>query len=120
MKEETGKWWKQSASDLTTAEYNLKGKRLSAAAFYSQQAVEKALKALQIERSDRFDRTHDLVYLADKLGAPDDIVKLCEIITPFYTATRYPDVETRYDSRKAKSLLKASREVVEWVERSLR
>lgn len=37
MKEETGKWWKQSASDLATAEYNLKGKRLSAAAFYSHQ-----------------------------------------------------------------------------------
>jgi len=117
---EASKWWKHSITDLKTAEYNLRGGMLNAAAFYSQQAAEKALKALQIKKLDRFERTHDLVYLAKSVEAPDTIVKLCGLIAPFYTVTRYPDVEVSFDERKVSSVVEATREVVQWVERTLK
>ena len=53
---ESSRWWKHSLSDLETAEYNLKGGMLNAAAFYAQQAAEKALKAVQIEKLGRYSR----------------------------------------------------------------
>ncbi|MEE9224125.1 MAG: HEPN domain-containing protein [Thermoplasmata archaeon] len=117
---ETSKWWNHSRSDLETAEYNLKGEMLNAAAFYAQQAAEKALKALQIERLGRFDRTHDLLYLARSVDAPAEILRHCELIAPFYTVTRYPNAEVPFDKREVSSVVKASGEVMEWVGKSLK
>lgn len=117
---ETSKWWKHSLSDLKTAEYNLEGGLLNAAAFYAQQAAEKALKALQIAKLGKFERTHDLVYLAKSINAPAEILRLCELIAPFYTVTRYPNAEVPFDKRKVSSVVKTSREVVEWARRNLK
>ena len=117
---EASKWWKHSLSDLKTAEFNLKGGMLNAAAFYAQQSAEKALKSLQIGRLGGFERTHDLVYLAKSIDAPAEILVLCELITPFYTVTRYPNAEVPFDKRKVSSVVEASREVVEWAKQNLR
>ncbi|MBI2675183.1 MAG: HEPN domain-containing protein [Candidatus Aenigmarchaeota archaeon] len=54
MKEDTQKWLWKAEKDFATAMYNFEGGKLDAAAFYSQQSAEKALKALQIERLGRF------------------------------------------------------------------
>ena len=48
---EAEKWWEKAKKDLVTAEYNLKGDMLDAAAFFAQQAVEKALKSLEIKKT---------------------------------------------------------------------
>jgi len=34
---------------------------------------------------------------------------------PFYTITRYPDVEISYDKSEVSSIVEASEEVMEWV-----
>ncbi len=39
MKEETKNWLKQAKEDYDVAEFNFKGKKYKAAAFYSQQAA---------------------------------------------------------------------------------
>lgn len=117
---ETSKWWNHSRSDLEIAEYNLKGDMLNAAAFYAQQATEKALKALQIETLGRFERTHDLVYLAKSVDATPEVLQLCELIAPFYTVTRYPDVEVSFGKGEVSSVVEACREVVEWVRQNLK
>ena len=87
MKQEVKNWFEKAKSDLITAEYNLDGNMLDAAAFYSQQAAEKALKALYIERFNELWKIHDLVRLAKKINAPVKITELCAKITPAYTVT---------------------------------
>lgn len=120
MREEVSNWLKRALNDLDTARYNLNGKRYDAAAFFAQQAAEKALKALQIKRLGRFERTHDLVLLAKSVNSPKEIIQLCGIVAPFYTITRYPDVEIPYDKSKISSVVEASEKVVAWVEQNLR
>jgi HEPN domain-containing protein len=44
MKKEVKNWLDQAEHDIEVAEYNFEGNMLDAAAFYSQQAAEKALK----------------------------------------------------------------------------
>jgi len=53
---EAEEWWGKARKDLETADYNLKGNMLDAAAFFAQQAAEKALKSLQIKSSGSLKR----------------------------------------------------------------
>lgn len=70
MREEIKNWWEEAKGDLKTVEYNLKGGMLKAAAFYSQQAVEKGLKVLYIKRFKKLWKIHGLAELARKVKAP--------------------------------------------------
>ena len=97
MREEYLNWWKQAKADLETAEFNADGKRFEAAAFFSQQAVEKGLKALYIKKFGELLKTHDLVLLGKKVGLPTELLELCKSITPAYIYTRHPDVESIKD-----------------------
>jgi len=112
MKEETKEWLSKAEEDLKTAEINLKNRRLAAAAFYSQQTAEKALKSLQIEKYGKFDKIHDLSILGKKLEAPENILIVCEKLTPFYIITRYPDSNEAYDSNSVKDAIKNCKEVL--------
>lgn len=51
MRKEVQNWLDQAADDFDGAEFNFRGKKYYIAAFLCQQAVEKALKALLIEKS---------------------------------------------------------------------
>jgi len=117
---EAEEWWGKAKKDLETADYNLKGYMLDAAAFFAQQAAEKALKSLQIKKLGKFEKVHDLVLLAKSIDAPEEIIKFSEVIAPFYTITRYPDVEVSYDKKKVSSIIEASKEVVKWVKEELK
>ena len=68
MRQEAERWWRQAQEDLKTVRSLLSAKRFAAAAFYSQQAVEKALKAFIVE-SCRVTAPwrHDLLALAEVL-----------------------------------------------------
>jgi Uncharacterized conserved protein related to C-terminal domain of eukaryotic chaperone, SACSIN len=102
---------------LEIAEFNLNGDVLEAAAFYSQQGAEKALKAIYISEFSKLLRTHDLVKLAKEVKAPTKIIELAAEITPAYVATRYPDVEEIYDKESVTAVFNASKEVLEWAEK---
>lgn len=120
IKEEAKNWLKESEEDLGTAEDCIKVKRFKASAFYSQQASEKALKALQIQKLGRFDKVHDLLTLADSVEASDDIIACCIKLNPYYTSTRYPNVRELITEDTAKELLENSKKVVEWVKQILK
>lgn len=120
MREEVKNWWKSGQKDAETARYNLDGDKLEAAAFFAQQAAEKALKALQIKKLSEFERTHDLVALAKSLDSPTEIIRFCETITPFCTMPRYPDVKITYDKQKFSSVINAIEKVGEWVKQNLK
>jgi HEPN domain-containing protein len=63
IKKEAKNWLKESEEDLGTTEDCIKVKRFKASAFYSQQASEKALKALQIQKLGKFYKVHDLLII---------------------------------------------------------
>ncbi len=117
---EAWSWLRKAEDDLKTAEVCMKGKRLDASAFHSQQAAEKALKAVQILTLEKFDKVHDLLALAGSVKAPDGVVRHCIKLNPYYTITRYPDVLEPTTEETAKELVKESREVVEWAKRTVK
>lgn len=119
MRQEADNWFRSAKNDLETAKYNMEGGKLDAAAFYAQQAVEKSLKSIQIEKLGKFQRTHDLVLLGKSVDAPKEILKLCEMIEPFYTITRYPDSAVDYNPGVVGKLLEASEKVVKWTQSQL-
>lgn len=119
VKEEVKNWWKQAEEDLDTAKYNLDGNKLKAGAFYAQQAVEKALKSLILKEKKYLVKAHDLVQLARLVNAPGNILSLCAMINPAYTATRYPDVEGTFQKKEVEDILNASEEVLAWVKHKL-
>ncbi|ATZ60813.2 MAG: HEPN domain-containing protein [Methanosarcinales archaeon Met12] len=119
MMEEVSDWWKQALRDLESARNALRCGDYYVSAFLSQQAVEKALKALYILKFNDLWKIHDLVRLARKVDAPHNIVELCAKITPGYMATRYPDVGRKYDRGEVEGLLVAAKEVLDWVKKNL-
>ncbi len=120
MREETMAWLSKAKEDLEIAKYNLKGKKIPAAAFYSQQAAEKALKAVQIEKLKRFDRTHDLFVLAHTISAPIKLLEACKALNPLYTGTRYPDASEIHTLKDIQEKVKLAKEVVKWASQILK
>lgn len=120
MKGETEKWLRKAEEDLGTAEDCMKCKRFQATAFFSQQAAEKSLKALQIELHNRFSRVHDLLTLADSVKAPSEIINCCVKLNPFYTITRYPDVGEPITEETSQKMLDYSKKVLLWVNQTLK
>lgn len=126
MRRESIRWWKQALEDLKVAEKNLENKLFYVCAFFSQQAVEKALKALYIEsKRETQPRTHDLTELGEKLKVPANIMDKLIELNPEFVVTRYPDAANgipakMYNQRIASSHLQKAKEVVEWVRKRLK
>ena len=119
MRKEVQNWLDQAADDFDGAEFNFGGKKYYIAAFFCQQAVEKALKALLIEKTARFPKVHDLMKLARLVEAPRDIVTRCSRINPAYIASRYPDIPKRYSKEDCEKLLADSKVVLNWIKERL-
>ena len=119
MKKETRGWLNKAEEDLDTAKFNLNGGKYSFAIFLCQQSIEKALKAMQIEKLNKFDKIHDLTRLAKSISAPAEIINFCEDISPYYTITRYPDIGESLNKTDAFSKLKKSEKVITWVKQNL-
>ncbi len=120
MKQESKKWFDKAIEDLENAEYNFDGKNYELVTFLVQQSVEKSLKALQIEKSDDFDKIHDLLSIAKKLNAPKEILTSCKDISPFYTISRYPDMEEEINKKTAREIINKGEKVKKWVEKNLK
>jgi len=118
--EEVKKWFSKANEDFDTAKYNLKGRRFNAALFFLQQSAEKALKAFYIKKFKDSIKTHDLIILAKKLDAPDEIIKYCKELNPAYIYTRYPDViPLENPSAKANYFIKHTNRILKWVKENL-
>ena len=123
MQGETKKWWEQAKDDLEKAAILLENKKYDGAAFFSQQAAEKALKALYLKKFNAIRKVHDLVFLSKKLNLPKDVIEKCDMLSKIYTETRYP----AYDIIPAKSftksdgeeLLNIASEVIGWIREKL-
>ena len=116
MKEETKKWIDKAKQDLEVSKSMFKVKRYEYAAFWCQQSAEKSFKAIQIERENKFDKIHDLVILAKKVGAPEKLAESCKKLTVAYTYARYPDADTGKENMKeiSQNFIKNAEEIFEW------
>ena len=92
MKEEVKIWFELALDDLDTAKKNNQIGKFHIASLFSQQAAEKALKALYIHTFNELKKTHDLVFLASRLEIPDLFKTICIKLDPVYLQSRYPDV----------------------------
>ena len=117
---EVKSWLNKAKEDLNTAQYNFKGNKFEAAAFFAQQAAEKGLKAVYIKKFKELIKIHDLVLIARKIDAPKEIRDKCKELTPAYFYTRYPDVVTIANMDEvANKLIDYAQEVIVWVEENI-
>ena len=125
MRKESSRLWEQAQEDLDTADKLLNVGKYYASVFFAEQAAEKALKAMYLEEKRRVAFTHDLVELAEELGAPENVSHAAAELSPDYVTTRYPDAANAlpaklYHAASAELHLKLSREVIGWVKKELR
>src|SRR3989344_9133785 len=118
MRKEIDNWWKQSEADFDGAQYNFSGAKYYIAAFFCQQAVEKALKALfLLEKKGEVPQSHSLIYLATNTSIPERFFSFLKELTPKFIDTRYPNASVDlpvniYDKENTTGLLKKSKEVL--------
>jgi len=87
-------WIKIARTDWRRVRRNLEGKDVSAAGFYLQQSLEKYLKAFLLQKGWKFRKIHELDALLDEAvkHKPElaSFYSLCERVTNYYIADRYP------------------------------
>jgi len=97
-----------------------------AASWFSQQAVDKGLKALYIEMRATFPpRTHNLNSLAVEVNAPTDVAIDVAVVNPAFDMARYPASNTGPAPVDAVTLvhatshLDAAERVMQWIDEQL-
>lgn len=91
--EQIERWMRQAEHDFALVEVLIGAGGYDGAAFYAQQAAEKALKAAYMARLGKeAPRTHDLVSLMHDLEAPHALAVGARKLTLDYQITRYPDM----------------------------
>lgn len=117
-------WLEEAKEELKTAEQLSNLQRHAHSCFHSQQAAEKALKALIIQAKRFVHRSHDLVELHSEVK---DIVQLGPTLadnlpelSTYYTQARYPNAGLRRPSAEigkaqAQRSLETARGVVDAV-----
>lgn len=123
MNPDAERWRELAAYDLGTADAMLATGRYLYVLFCCQQAIEKHLKGLVVERCGTFPpRTHDLSKLAQvaKIAPDKDQDLFLRTLTKYYIGTRYPEeVRTLADEATkelATRLLIQTKELLQWVE----
>ena len=122
MRREAENWFKQSKADMKTANDCLNAGNYYAAAFFSQQAIEKALKAyLIIKREDVPPKTHNLLDLCLELEVPEEFLTTARELTPEFIITRYPNAAggvpaELYDIKSTTEILRKTERFFKWIE----
>ncbi len=123
MREEVRRMWLQALEDARTAEALLEAGRYYASVFFSQQAAEKALKAVYMHvKAELPPRTHNLLELLESLGVDDEeLLDAAMDLTPEYVVTRYPDAAngvpaTLYNRNMAVAHLEKARLILRFCE----
>ena len=123
------KWWLLAAKrDLERAELSLEHGDRAGAAFWAQQAAEKALKALLLHVKGTFPKTHNIkrlfLELGSNLGLSEAELEDAYELTQYYHLARYPDIveglpDEIISTRTARRAVEAARRVVRAAEKAL-
>lgn len=116
-------WLVYAHSDLTLAAATVPGVMLENLCFHAQQAAEKSLKAVLIDRQIAFPRTHSIKLLIELL--PADITRTpvllnATALTEYATVFRYPGEVEPITEEEYQHLLDMAADVVQWAEELLK
>lgn len=125
MDKEFTLWLEKATESLDDAIYSLESHRYGLTAFSCQQALEKILKAAIIKlKEERPRKIHDLLPLARDSGLelPENYLTEIAKISKFYFLVRYPDINRKFFATPevAKTTLKKTKEVYQWIENKLK
>ncbi len=118
-------WLQHAHSNLRIAERGtrLKGVLLEDLCFNAQQAAEKALKAVCVQRQVDFPKTHSLVRLMDILEADglslSEEIKAADILTQYAVQARYPGENEEITPDEYRETLQLAARVVFWAEKQV-
>ena len=121
MRREAEDWLKQSLKDFEAANKNLNIQEYYLVAFLCQQAIEKGLKALYIEKNRQLaPQHHSLIFLAESVDAPRKFYSFLKTVNKEFVVSRYPDAAygvpyELYDKNIALDMLKHTGEIMEWI-----
>lgn len=119
MKDETKIWLEFSIENLKSAKVLLDSDLYNPALQNIQQAIEKALKAIFVERSIIFKRTHSITELNNLLLERNIDVSLsndgCEFIDSIYLPSKYPVSQVLPDFEPTKEICKKGIKIAESV-----
>ena len=119
--DEVSEWLQKASNDLRSARILVEHDPPvpDTAAFHSQQAVEKALKAFLVWRGVRFEKVHSLTYLMDICEAQEaefaSFRTQAEDLAPFSVEIRYPSDCVEISIDDALFALKSAQEVCKFV-----
>jgi len=127
MRREVTLWLKAAKEDIEDAQSALERKRFFRTAFFSQQAVEKALKALffiVLRENPPYIHTVTELYQILRRGGfrlPEQLEQELYILNKYYTVTRYPDAANglpseSVDQIEAERALNIAKKVIKHVE----
>ncbi|WP_259048572.1 HEPN domain-containing protein [Salinibacter ruber] len=113
-------WLDRACSNLIRSRQRMPDVYLEDLCFDAQQAAEKALKALCIERGIDFPYVHDMARLVTLLqdeGQPvPDAVREAGRLTRYAVLTRYPGLDDPVNEDDYERAVEIAERVVEWVE----
>jgi HEPN domain-containing protein len=121
MRADTVPWWKQAGADFEAAEFTLQNGRYFVAAWLAQQAAEKGLKAVYVERHGQLSpRTHALPRLGMQLNVPAPVQADLALLNPAFGVARYPDAlgvapVDAVGQTDATAYVDAARRVLAWI-----
>ena len=126
MKKEVKNWPDSADYDLETAEYMFKTGRYIYTIFMCHLASEKVLKAKVEDVTGKTPpKTHDLEYLVGlaKLSLDEDMERFIAELSNLSVVTRYPTDFQRmlkdFSRERAESVLKKTKEVFQWIKKSI-
>lgn len=127
MGTDVGAWVPYSDEDLKSAEALLAAGRFVRVPLFCQQAIEKRLKAVLLQRTgEEPPRIHHLLHLAGLAGLTltEDAEGLLFDLTQLYITSRYPGfqlpADMAEDRAQTETLLVRTREVSAWLDQSLK
>jgi HEPN domain-containing protein len=129
MKERTRTWLELASNDLSLAkELSRRKHKVYYSAHFCHQAIEKLLKAIISERTDKIPLpTHNFKILLDQAGLKDiadDKKKFLLSLTPHYIGTKYPEdvakLYKEYTKDFVRALCKNTEEAFRWLKAYLK
>jgi HEPN domain-containing protein len=116
-------WVRYARADLAVARLPLPDDGLwETLCFHAQQAAEKCIKAVLLDRGVEFPFTHNLERLLELL--PTDItqppdLRAAAYLTPYATSLRYPGGELPVTEEEYREAVRLAELVVAWAERTI-
>lgn len=123
--DKTKGWLNMAEEDLLWAKASFEDKILRGACFAAQQAAEKALKAFLVSKGITTPKIHDLVTLnhqcLNKNAQFQELEESCNILSPYYLSTRYPDVAQfeEFSEKQTQDVITQAGKVVNFVKNKL-